>query len=261
MTLRARTGFTLVEALIATFVITTALLLCIWLIDASLRHMAESERRQLGTVLAENALEEMRQFADANFGAGLTSFDGVTRQHPEYPQFEVKTHAALQPLSSPCTSLEWDFTSGLGFPGLERKVLEESAWLVEAEVSWSPRAADRVVLTSLIGDWRNPSFSVAVDPDEATVAADGEVTFKATASDAYGAPLPDLVFTWYVRPRDGNGTMWKVSRDGRISIYRNTVRTYTGEWATVPGACEVVALGFYRGELVEGVAVVTNEGE
>ena len=250
----SKTGVSLMEAILASFLLSTALLMGVWLVHSSLRSLADSDRRQAATMVADNALEEMRNVLAQDFTVGLDSYNGLVRTPADYPELELTTHARLQPLLSPCTSLE------SSYPDAERKTLERSAWQAEAVVSWSPRAADRVVVTTLIADWREPTFEVAVTPEgPVSVGSRGTADFQASATDAFGNELPDLVFTWYVEPLDALGTVARVSRDGQLSTYQNHVRTFSGDFEVLVGGCRLIARGFYRGQVVEGEVILENQ--
>ncbi|MCA9790480.1 MAG: hypothetical protein KC910_01745 [Candidatus Eremiobacteraeota bacterium] len=259
MTSRNRSGFSLTEAVIACFLLANALLMAVWLFDASLQSLGDSEQRQVAALLADNTMDEMRNFLAPDFSVGLDSYNGVTRRDPLHPGFTITTRAELHPLASPCTTLEEAYPATASYPTPERKVLEESAWQAEVTVAWSDRASDRVVVNSLLGDWRKPDFTVTVEPGGVTLPPEGTADFQASARDGAGHKLPDLVFTWYVAPYDGIGSIANVSRDGQRATYQNHVRTYGGEFEIVPGKCEVRARGYYRGQVVQGGIVVENQ--
>src|SRR5688572_25361030 len=103
---RAR-AFSLVEAVLAGFLMLTAVTIAIWVFDASLRAQAVQEVRLLAVQVAQNKLEEIRGYADSQFGGGLTLFDGVQTQVG--PGLEMRTRATLQTIYSPCSQLETQY--------------------------------------------------------------------------------------------------------------------------------------------------------
>lgn len=250
-------GFTLIEAVLACFLLGATLLMAVWLLDASMRSIAESDRRQAACLVADNVLDRMRETLSQDFGAGLDAFNGLVSSEDG---FQVTTYARLKPLSSPCGSLEEQYSETAAYPAPARKVLERSAWQAEVVVSWSDRPADRVLATTLIADWREPTFTVELNPGgPVTVSPRGTADFRATARDPFEDEIPDLVFSWYVKPRDSSGTVANVSRDGQQATYQNHIRTFGGNYEVVPGSCDLVARGFYRGQVVEGTARLVNQ--
>jgi len=230
---------------LSSFLLLTAVSMCVWLFDASLQAEKGNDRRVVATMVAQDKLEEIRAYADANFGAGLALFDNATSTSQG---FEVRTRAKFVKLYTPCSRLETQYPLTAAFPAPAPKALERSCWQVEVNASWSDRSGDRVTLVSYVGDWRTPDFTVRITPNNlVTVPARGTVQYTCVAVDGLGNRLYDLVFSWYVNPLDGMGTISDVSRDGQICLYKNHFRNFDGRYTVQPGKCEVEVRAVYRG--------------
>lgn len=243
--------------MLSSFLLLTAVSMCVWVFDASLQAQAGNDRRVLATMMAQDALEEIRAYADANFGAGLSVFDDVRSTSQG---LEVHTRAQFKKLYTPCSRLETQYPLAAIFPKPAPKVLEKSCWQVEVTVSWGSRAADRVTLVSYVGDWRTADFTVRITPNALqTVAPRGTVQYSCIAVDGLGNRLYDLVFSWYVNPLDGMGTVSDVSRDGQLCLYKNHFRNFDGRYTVQPGKCEIECRAVYRGQEKTAKVEVQNE--
>lgn len=250
-------AFSLVEAVLSSFLLLTAVSMCVWLFDASLQAEAGNDRRVLATMVAQDRLEEIRAAADASFGAGLASFNDVRSTSQG---LEVHTRAQYIKLYTPCSRLETQYPLAAVFPSPGPKALERSCWQVEVTVSWGHRAADRVTLASLVGDWRKADFTVRITPNATQrVAPRGTMQYTCVAEDGLGNRLYDLVFSWYVNPLDGMGTISQVSRDGQVCLYKNHFRNFDGRYTVQPGKCEIECRAVYRGQEKTAKVEVENE--
>ena len=250
-------GFSLVEAVLSSFLLLTAVAMSVWILDASLRAEAENDRRITAGLVAQNRLEEVRSWADLNFGDGLSTFHEQT-VHTQ--GLDVTTYVKRVTLYTPCSRLEGQYPAAAVFPNPGPKALEKSCFAVEARVSWGPRPADAVSLVTYIGDTRPADFTVSIQPGAAqTVAAKETVQFTAKGVDKNGNRLDDLVYTWYVNPLDGAGTISEVSRDGQLCLYKNHFRNFDGRYTVQPGKCVVEVRAVYRGLEKTDSVEVTNE--
>ncbi len=257
MPFRDSRGFSLVEAVLSSFLLLTAVSMCIWLFDASLQAEAGNDRRVLATMVAQDRMEEIRAFADANFGVGLEAFDEVRSTSQG---LEVHTRARYVKLYTPCSKLEKQYDLAAVFPQPAPKGLERSCWQVEVAVSWGLRPADRVNLVSYVGDWRKADFTIRITPNALQVVKPfNTVQYQCIAVDGRGNRLHDLVFSWYVNPLDGMGTISDVSRDGQQCLYKNHFRNFDGRYTVQPGKCEIECRAVYRGEEKTAKVEVQNE--
>lgn len=260
MRYRGEFAFSLVEAVFSSFLLLTAVTMSVYLFDASLRAQAENDVRMQATLVAQSRLDEIRAYADTNFGSGLALFDGLEIEPPEAPNLKVKTRAARKQMYLPCTELETQYAPGAVFPQPERKTLEKSAWQVEVEARWSDRPADRVTLVSYVGDWRRGNFNIRITPNNpAPIPPRDTLEFEAVATDDDGRRLDDLVLSWYVNPLDGLGTISRVSRDGTKCLYKNHFRDYDGSYKVQPGQCELEVRAVFAGVERRATRVVVNE--
>lgn len=245
-------GFTLVEAIIAAFLLLTSLLVVAALVDSTLRTQRKTEQYLMASMVASNELDKLRSYANRFGMRELDGFDGQTFDSQSDLAFRVKLGVTRHQLLLPNSSLE-----SMVDPA-ERKVFEDSARRVVVTVSWSPDPDDSVKLVSLIGDWRPADFEVVVTP-EAGAGADLELAPDETLRlGATSGEIPDIVFTWYTEPLEGLGSILEVDRDGRKASYVNHYRTPANKFDYYPGKCRVVVRAQYRNVVKTGTLEVTN---
>lgn len=92
---RASRGFSLMEALLATFVLLTSLLLSIYVFHSSLRAEASNEKRVVAAAVAESALAEVREAAGTNFRGLIGAYDGMEWSLPAEPDFKIHCQVSL----------------------------------------------------------------------------------------------------------------------------------------------------------------------
>lgn len=248
MPLPSRRGFTLVEAIIAAFLLLTSLLVVAALVDTSLRSQAKAEQYMMASMVATNELEKLRAYADRFGMRELDGFDGQQFASESDPELQVRLSVKPYELHLPNSSLE------SGVPAEQRKTFQDSARQVAVSVGWSASPDDTVSVASLISDWRPAEFEVVVTADgPSEVGRDGTVKLKATAGD-----IPDIVYTWYTEPLDGLGSIKEVARDGQTATYVYRYRTPAGRFEYYPGQCRVVVRAQYRDVVKTGELVVNN---
>ncbi|MFA5508544.1 MAG: hypothetical protein WC314_03365 [Vulcanimicrobiota bacterium] len=243
-----RPAFTLVEAIIAAFLLLTSMLVVAALVDTSLQTQAQSEQYLMASMIASNELDKMRGHATRYGMAELDPFDGQAYTSESDSAFRVRLQVTPHRLHLPNSSLESQL------PEEDRKVFENSARLVRIQVGWSDSARDSVEVFSLISDWRAADFEVEVTADGGTtVPPDG--TLELTAST--GA-VKDLVFTWYVEPLTGLGSIQEVSRDGQTALYVNRFKSSASRFEYYPGTCRVTVRAQFRNVVKTGSIELEN---
>ncbi len=245
-----RAGFTLVEAIIASFLLLTSLLVVAALVDSGLRTQAKSEQYLLASTVASTELDKLRGYAQRFSLAHLDGFDGQKFPAEADSAFEVSLKVSPYVLAVPNTSLESQF------PESERKLLHRSSRYLKVRVSWSDLPDDAVELSSLVSDWKKQDFELKIEAvGSTTLDPEATVELKASAGD-----LEDLVYTWYTEPLTGLGSMQDVARDGRTAVYANRYRTPANRFVTYPGKCRVVVRAKYRNVIKTGELLVENLG-
>lgn len=246
------------EAIFASFLLITSILIGVLVFDASLQAEASNEQRTMAALVAENALEEVRSAANQRFTNLKAEYDGKTWTLPGYSEFAIKAKVDEQLLPIPCTELENQYPLNPAFPAPERRTMKDSAWRCEVSVDWSRGQGESVTIVQYMANLNQvTTFELQIQPgggnriDDLTtgtfpVARNGTLDFSVTAT-ADGAPVSDVQFTWYVEPLDGFGSVYRVSREGDLCRYKNYYRNYDGTIRFGPGLCDLVVRGVYQG--------------
>lgn len=244
---RARRGFSLLEAIFASFLMLTSIAIATYLVSASMRASAGNEKKIVASMVAESAMEEIRAAANENYTGLAGTYHNRTWSYPNFPEYTVRSRVEWDPLNVPCSSLEAQYAATAAFPAPSRTVFSRSLWKVEIDVSWSALPRDRVRLMGHVADWQSVgTLAISITGGGGDLARDAELTFSAEARND-GVPLQDLVLSWYVEPLDGYGTITRVSRDGSRCVFKNVYRNYDGSYTHAPGRCQLVVRAIYQG--------------
>lgn len=253
--MRSRRGLTILETVIAVFVLTAAVLVVTALFPAGLRHLRKAEAAHMAACIAENRLEQVRAWSNTPQGSGygfddFSAYDGMAASDPDHPEYQVAVHAIDQSLYSPSSQFE---ETAVGpkreFTGTFKKVQVTVRWEGESLTTVTYLADPTRRLRTA-----TPVEIVPTSPIPNPLPQGDSVTFEANGYDQDGRRIPDLRFRWYIVPITGNGTI-DPSRDGLSAVFTNSVTIgstvkYTG------GACQVAARATYRGETRSAVSEV-----
>lgn len=249
-------AFSLLETLIAIFIIVMALLFVTRLMHQALQRGTAVERRLTATLCAQDKMEEIRAWAadPANFHSDWASYDGVTSTHPDYAGYQIRSSLSDQPLSTPSRLLEEVY------PATQQRILEEACKGVTVECWWSDGEKDRIELNTLVGappdSFRMPD-SIEVSPSNQTLARDSSATFSAKAFDSAGREIKGLTFSWFIVPKSGAGTLVGQSRDGRTAEIGHWLYALDGSSHTfAPGLCDFAVRARFNGVEAVGSAEV-----
>ena len=245
------------EAVFASFLLVTSILISVLVFDSSLQAEANNEQRIMAAIVAESALDEVRSFSNIDFSGTKVAYDGRTWTIPNYPDFQVTAQVEPQELPIPCTELETQYPDNPPFPTPERRSLAKSVWRCEVAVEWSRGSEPLRMVRYLANLTKVTNFRVVIDPDGGTaidanttgtigVGRDRTLDFRAEAF-ADGERVDDVQFNWYVEPLDGFGSIYRVSRDGKSCRYKNSYRNYDGTIKYGPGLCNVVVRAVFQG--------------
>ena len=259
-------GFSLVEAVLAAFMLLGAILISVSVFDRTLQVEAGNEKRIVAALVAESAMAEIRRVAGNNFSQIKTQYDGKTWSLAEYPNFRIRGTVSRAILAVPCTELEADYSRTAPFPDPVGRYLDRSAWKVQLDISWvdggsqSVRIVEDVVNFSPAND-----FSVQVlfnsNPVDETVTINvpkGDTRDFSVRARSGGQNIEDIQFTWHVRALTGFGSIKTVSRDGLYCQYENRYRNFKNEPKYAPGSCFLVVQATYQGREAEGKVMIEN---
>lgn len=237
-----RRGYTLIEAIIASFLLVAAFLLVSRLFHAGLQYTSRVEKRALAAHLADKRMQEVRAWSKRH-----ESWVGLpTGNDPAHPNFTIQVSLDPLELQSPSRQLE------LAHPAGDRRSMASAARQVTVEVTWD---SERLRLTSLLADrfrgWRSANPIVVSGSIPPQVGPGDTVEFSARGFDAAGRAIEDLFFSWYVEPRQfpnaAVGTV-EASRDGRTAEFRNQIQLLNGTVASRNGVCRVAVRAVYGGQ-------------
>ena len=236
-----RDGFSLVEAVLAAFMLLGAILISISVFDRTLQVEASNEKRIVAALVAESAMAEIRRMAGNNFSQIKTQYDGKTWSVAEYPEFRIRGTVS-------------------------RAILDRSGWKVQLDISWvdggsqSVRIVENVVNFSPAND-----FSVQVlfngnpvDETNTINVPKGDTRDFSVRARSGGQNIEDIQFTWHVRALTGFGSIKTVSRDGLYCQYENRYRNFKNEPKYAPGNCFLVVQATYQGREAEGKVMIEN---
>lgn len=245
------------EAVFASFLLITSILISVFVFDSSLQAEANNEQRITAAMVAESALEEIRSYANTDFESTQSAYDGRSWTLPNYQTYEITARVKPQELAIPCTELETQYPDTPTFPTPERKILDNSVWNCEVAVKWSRGRDELRMVRYMANTTPATNFLVMIEPPGGTsidgttsgtfnVGPNGTKDFHARAF-VDGREVEDVQFTWYVEPLDGFGSIYRVSRDGTTCRYKNAYRNYDGSIKRAPGLCDVVVRAVFQG--------------
>ena len=241
--MRAR-GHSLLETVIALFVLASAALVVVALYHSALVRTSQTQQAALARVIAERVMVETRSLAAKNpFRVVDPSTLSRTFTDPDHPTFEVTVAAARQVLTNPASALQPP-TPPQVFP------LMSDVASVEVTVSWAG-GAEQFRLNSLLDEGEVPLVSVRVEGSLGPISGNQRATYEAKAFDANGDIVPDVRFIWWVEPITGNASIVPASLDPKAEL-TNVTRSFDGSFYVQPGACRVAALARVRGKEVVG---------
>ncbi len=216
--MRAR-GQTLLEAVIASFILVFVFLVVIQLFHGGLRYSRQAESQQMAELLLDRQMERLKAWSETpaasgyNFDRLKSLYDGDVSTLEDYPEYRIQLKVRDHPLYSLCSALETDLES----KGLLARKVSQGARVVDATILWGQQKAQLTALFSApVGKLNNSQPPLRIQPASLTssLPQDGSATFQVTATDEWGRPLPDLFFAWDLMPLSGDATL-EVSRDGR----------------------------------------------
>jgi type II secretory pathway pseudopilin PulG len=251
--LRNRRAVSLLEAVIAVFILLGVLTFTLEIYSRSMGYLGAIERNAQAANFANNVLNEVRQWAKEpeNFllddWAPFASF-----KDSSFPDLEARVTADFSTTMSPSSAQEIDRPSG-------RQVRMEGS-LKTVSINILRDGEDLFQVTAVLSepkreiDIASAVVVTPVGPLAGPLAADETQRFRAKFIDANGDEVKDVKFSWSVEPNTGNAHISEQSRDGEEGtlmnayILRPNTRIYTG------GTCRVSASATYFGEDYSGLS-------
>lgn len=262
-----RRGVSLGEAIVAIFLIVSAVMVSVALFHNGLRYGRVAQTRVLAGAYARKVMAQARDWASdpAKFSAmSWTPFDGVDLTDPDYPGFVARVTRVDEgrDLLSPSSTLETMFLT-------QANVMEKSLMPVQVTVSWG-EPEQTLSLTSLIGQPEhalppNPTVTVSRSGPPDPVPSLSEVVFRAELRDAGGDPIPNVTFSWTLEPVTGNATLLQsqAPHDGSEMKLKHEYQwsplLSPPQFGQVPGEVRLEVLCRYRGrKITNGTPVIVN---
>lgn len=259
-------GFSLMEAVLSTFLLLTSILLGAFVFHNGLRAEANNEKRVVATLIADSALSEIRDAANQNFSGLLAEYGDRVWVPEGEPDMTVEVKARPSELALACQELESQYSRTNAFPQPQARVLSQSVVEVEVTVRWTDPSPQSVQLVETVTDLHTANdFQVQLlddagspAPEAMPLARAGVASFRARAT-ANGQPIHDIQYTWYVQPVMGFGSLSAVSRDGLRCVYQNAYRNYNDDLRFAPGACYLTLKATYQGRESTARIRIDNE--
>jgi Tfp pilus assembly protein PilV len=246
-------GISLLETVIAIFILLTAFTFVAALYASSLSHLREAESKEEANRLLLNTMDDLRVWArdPANYASAVWApYLSVTDSG--FPDFEVRVQTSPVRIAASCDAFE------ASKPVSERVTLNDSAKRVTAEVRHKGR-----VLTQLTTILPEPERTIRVaDPIvvqpisglSIPLAREEEAVFQATLIDSAGDAVNDVSFSWAVVPSTGNASIFEVNPARDQGTLKNTNHYYAGPVYYTGGKCRVEATATYQGIQYTGLS-------
>ncbi len=259
-----RRGVSLVEAVLSTFLLLTALLLAVYVFDSSLKWEVSNEKRVIAALVADSALAQIREQGGRDFD-NVFSFDGRSDWTiPDYPEFSISSVVKRTRLATACTELETQYDPAAKFPAPTGKFLEESGVQATVTVRWTDPVPQSIEISEQIVSLREvDGFRLEVTSGGGpvrglqTLRRNETMDFRVEAF-ANGQPVTDLQYTWFVEPVTGFGSVRRVSRDGLDCQYINSYRNYKNQARFAYGHCFLAVQAVYQGKIVKARVRIHN---
>lgn len=243
---RHRSALSLVETVLAVFLLAAQILLLAGLLTQFNRSQRDVRQRSHAALLAEQKLDEIRAWArrSSNFASNWGIYQGQVSESDGF-RVEVRVNPAGQPLYSPCLGLEAPYQT-------RAKLLHHSLVPVRVSVSWGGR--DPLVVNTLVGEPVHPRpYTLTFTPDPfftQPVAPNGPFGFSVELKDGIGQTIEDVMFSWRVKPLTGNASLVESpDRSQRQVRARHAYMRY-GTEVQISGQVELEGRTIYHGQLL-----------
>lgn len=233
-------GVTLLETLIALFVLLSAFVIILSLFLKSTDYQVNVETKVFSVAFGETVLDDIKVWASdyTNYSGDWSSWNSVTL--PEYPGYEARVAVVQPSVPDPCSALE------AGKPVPEQVVMNDSFRDLTLVVFHN--GGEQTQIHTRLAEPERRIQEIKVEALGGTsIAPNTESNFKATMLDSNNEPVEDIVFRWTLEAVTGNGSVRPQIPDSSVGIVRNAYVGFDGLTRIVPGTCRLVASARYRG--------------
>ena len=237
-------GNSLLETIIALFLLTSAALVVVSLYHTALQRTTRVHQGATARLLAETALAQARAEATQPFTLVNPSTLAKSYEDPDQPGFQVTVRSSMASQPNPCSSLL------PAFPASDRQILNSSAANLEVEVTWND-GRESYRINSLVEEGIAELGTLIVTGSSGPVAGSGTSTYTVEARDTNNNIMQDLGFLWWVEPGTGNA-MIAANKVAQSAVLTNLTRGFDGVTFVQPGTCRVAVMARYRGKEVMG---------
>ena len=225
-------GLSLLETLIAFFLLTVASLLIVVLFHSGLHRSRAVHDQTQARIIAGDVMDSVRSEAtDGGFKepADLSGSVALT------PTQSIHNSTSI------CWPIRWNSFHRVqgdesAFPSDQRSSLKSSVAKIEVRVSWS-NGSQSLSLVSLIGEAPKTLSQVNVT-GSGPLSAGASTEFSAVATDTDGLEIEDMKFVWWVEPISATGTIVP-ARHSRTAVLTNLTRTKDGTAVSTVGLCRI----------------------
>lgn len=264
------------EAVIACFILTTAMAVSAALYHSALNHSVRIDKMHRASRAVDRRIEKIRAWSrDVHGTNGPLAFDegwgGVTATEvdTEYPEVKVSVELVSHELLSPSSAFEEVSFAAQADQTVadedkdKKRTLNQSSQLLVVTGNWGTGPKDKLVARFLLTD---PVKDYGWEPDEAfqaikfenvpsTLGKDHQETITARVEDRHGKAVKNAVVSWYIDPASKGKAQLEThpSFSDRVTL-TNKVRVKLGPDPTSP---KVVA---HTGGWVQVVARVRLGG-
>jgi Tfp pilus assembly protein PilV len=250
-----RRGLSLIETLLAIFVLMVVFILFASLFQWVLSSSRRGDEAATAGRLASNRLAELRQWAaqaagpSDNFRSGdWASLSAPVEAEPGYQTSVTRIAASCY---APCTQLESLFS--------QPRTMSNSCVRVRVRVQWGSNSYDLYsqVTAPPVAPHQPYDSNIQISQSSSgTLASGASRELTAQALDANNQPIQDLVYQWNVLPESGTGSLLDMDRNGsRVQFTNDNPLTTNGS------TLKVAVQATYRGILLQGVSTtITVDG-
>lgn len=243
-------GYTILETVVATFILAGAVLMLLATFDAGLKNLQASTQLSKALLLAQSDLDRVRGWCqDPGHFHNPASFPSMGSFAAISGSSGFESRVDL--LSRACYSPDW--TSEMLHLPSERRELTASTLQASVTVRWGLGANRQVQLAATLAEpncgWSlTQPIRIVMTPATATL-AQGEVRqFTATAYDQANRAMPGITFSWMVLASSSDGSLQNQSRDGhRVEFIHQLKKPGGGTTYGAPGEVWVLCRGRFWG--------------
>lgn len=207
-----RRGFSVLETIVALFILVAATALSAKMLGISLRVSGTVRDEAIALTIAERRLHQIENAtADPGF-AFASGFDTLpemaTAPDHDFPNFTVSASSAprtvFSPVTAPNAAIRNNGRLPARFDGCARVVKVTVSWGHNTDASLRPRTLS---IFGLVTEPPRRLASFALTPSGATSLGSEPLTLQVQGRDPEGRDIGDLVYTWEVIPLSGNITL------------------------------------------------------